>query len=75
MLTSVPVYAFISGYFGHIWAQSQYWTVQSTFLGTILHYPISEVSNFKYVALQFAGLEINGGPLVRDHKKSNGPVK
>ena len=43
---------FANGGFGHIWAISQFWTVQSTFLATILHYPIEEVRIQKIISIQ-----------------------
>lgn len=44
LLTSIPIYALSFAMFGRYWAVSQFWIVHSTFLGTILHYSIGQVS-------------------------------
>ncbi|GBN01682.1 Putative inorganic phosphate cotransporter [Araneus ventricosus] len=42
ILTSVPFYALLIGLLGQYWCFSYFWTVHSTFLGTIQHFPITE---------------------------------
>ncbi|GIY79337.1 probable small intestine urate exporter [Caerostris darwini] len=42
IFTSVPFYALLVGILGQYWTFSYFWTVHSTFLGTIQHFPITE---------------------------------
>ncbi|CAL1293103.1 unnamed protein product [Larinioides sclopetarius] len=42
ILTSIPFYALLIGLLGQYWCFSYFWTVHSTFLGTIQHFPITE---------------------------------
>ncbi|GFY66605.1 vesicular glutamate transporter 2.2 [Trichonephila inaurata madagascariensis] len=42
IFTSVPFYALLIGLLGQYWTFSYFWTVHSTFLGTIQHFPITE---------------------------------
>ncbi|GFU01362.1 inorganic phosphate cotransporter [Nephila pilipes] len=44
IFTSVPCYAYFYGLFGHYWAISYFLSVHPTFMGTILHFPMTEVS-------------------------------
>ncbi|CAL1293111.1 unnamed protein product [Larinioides sclopetarius] len=43
MLSSVHSYAYFYGLFGHYWSIAYYITVHPTFMGTVLHYPMTEV--------------------------------
>ncbi|KAG8177028.1 hypothetical protein JTE90_024079 [Oedothorax gibbosus] len=40
ILTSVPIHALILGIFGQYWMQTYFWSVQSTFLGTVQQFSI-----------------------------------
>ncbi|GBN30940.1 Putative inorganic phosphate cotransporter [Araneus ventricosus] len=42
IFSSVPSYAYFYGLFGHYWSITYYSTVHPTFMGTILHYPLTE---------------------------------
>ncbi|KAF8787744.1 putative inorganic phosphate cotransporter like protein [Argiope bruennichi] len=42
ILSSIPFYALLIGLLGQYWCFSYFWTVHSTFLGTIQHFPITE---------------------------------
>ncbi|CAL1293108.1 unnamed protein product [Larinioides sclopetarius] len=43
IFTSAPTYACIYGLFGNYWSITYYSTVHPTFMGTILHYPLTEL--------------------------------
>ncbi|GFY78457.1 inorganic phosphate cotransporter [Trichonephila inaurata madagascariensis] len=42
ILTSVPCYAYYYGLFGHYWSIAYYLSVHPTFMGTILHFSMTE---------------------------------
>ncbi|KAF8787741.1 Sialin like protein [Argiope bruennichi] len=42
MLSSIPSYAYFYGIFGHYWATAYFISVHPAFMGTILHYPMTQ---------------------------------
>ncbi|XP_055942246.1 sodium-dependent phosphate transport protein 3-like [Argiope bruennichi] len=42
MLSSIPSYAYFYGLFGHYWATAYFISVHPAFMGTILHYPMTQ---------------------------------